>query len=274
MAVFGASQALALTRVALVIGNSNYANEPHLTNPTRDAKAVADALRQAGFQTVTFIPDADVATLNKSLHTFEDQAMSADVAVLYYAGHGMEMNGVNYLIPVDARLKTDRDLSYEAVPQSLAESAAGGAKSLSLVILDACRDNPFASSMQITGGAHRSMSRGLAPVDEEQLSANALVEYSAASGTTASDGDPSAGHSPFAAALIRHVTEPGVEISLLFGKVRDDVWRDTQKSQRPASYGTRGGDPVYIVPPKSQVVVSNMDMATGPVVTSVGPRGR
>jgi TPR repeat protein len=248
-----ASLAAALTRVALVIGNSNYVNEPHLVNPSRDAQAVAAALKQAGFQSVTLITDADVATLNHALHDFQDQALGADVAVLYYAGHGMEMNGTNYLIPVDAKLQTDRDLSYEAVTQDLAQQAAGGAKLLSLVVLDACRDNPFASQMTITSGGQRSISRGLAPVNEDDLSANSIIEYAAQSGTTASDGDPSAGHSPFAAAFIHHIPEPGVEITLLFGKVRDDVWKATNEQQRPASYGSHGGDPVYLVPPGAQV---------------------
>jgi TPR repeat protein len=247
------SFAAALTRVALVVGNSNYANEPKLINPSRDAQAVATALKQAGFQSVTLITDADVATLNHALHDFQDRALGADVAVLYYAGHGMEMNGTNYLIPIDAKLKTDRDLSYEAVTQDLAQQAAGGAKLLSLVVLDACRDNPFASQMTITSGGKRSMSRGLAPVNEDDLSANSIIEYAAQSGTTASDGEPSAGHSPFASAFIRHVPEPGVEITLLFGKVRDDVWKATNEQQRPASYGSHGGDPVYLVPPDARV---------------------
>jgi TPR repeat protein len=251
--VFSASRVSALTRVALVIGNSNYANEPHLVNPSRDAQAVAAALKQAGFQSVTLITDADVATFNHALHDFQDKALGSDIAVLYYAGHGMEMNGTNYLIPVDAKLTTDRDLSYEAVTQDLAQQAAGGAKLLSLVVLDACRDNPFASQMTITSGSQRSMSRGLAPVNEDDLSANSIIEYAAQSGTTASDGDPSAGHSPFAAALIRHIPEAGEEITLLFGKVRDDVWKATNEQQRPASYGSHGGDPVYLVPPGAQV---------------------
>ena len=246
---FAGPRAVALTRVALVVGNSAYANQPRLVNPSRDAQAVAAALKGAGFQTVTLITDADVATLNRSLHTFQDQALGADVAVLYYAGHGMEMNGVNYLIPVDAKLATDRDLSYEAVTQDLAQQAAGGAKLLSLVVLDACRDNPFASSMTVTSGGKRSITRGLAPVNEDDLSVNSIIEYAAASGTTASDGDPSVGHSPFASAFIHHVAEPGVEITLLFGKVRDDVWKVTNRQQRPASYGSHGGDPVYLVPP-------------------------
>jgi TPR repeat protein len=263
-----ASFAAALTRVALVIGNSNYANEPHLVNPSRDAQAVAAALKKAGFQSVTLITDADVATLNHALHDFQNQALGSDVAVLYYAGHGMEMNGTNYLIPVDAKLATDRDLSYEAVTQDLAQQAAGGAKLLSLVVLDACRDNPFASQMTITNGGQRSMSRGLAPVNEDDLSANSIIEYAAQSGTTASDGDPSVGHSPFAAAFINHVAEPGVEVTLLFGKVRDDVWKSTNQQQRPASYGSHGGDPVYLVPPGAQIGFTTAAPPSPPVAAS------
>ncbi len=258
----------ALNRVALVIGNSNYVNEPHLVNPSRDAQAVADALRKAGFESVKEITDADVVTLNHALHDFQDQALGSDVAVLYYAGHGLELNGKNYLIPVDAKLKADRDLSYEAVPQNLAQEAAGGARLLSLVVLDACRDNPFAAQMTITSGGSRSISRGLAPVNEEDLSVNSIIEYAAQSGTTASDGDPAVGHSPFASSFINHIGEPGVEITLLFGKVRDDVWKITNKSQRPASYGSHGGDPVYLVPPNARTGFATASTARAAPVAS------
>ena len=243
-----AAQATALTRVALVVGNSAYAHEPQLINPSRDATSVADSLRKAGFQTVTLITDADVVTFNKALRTFQDQALGADIAVLYYAGHGMEMNGVNYLIPVDATLKSDVDLPSQAVNQAVAQTATGGARLLSLIILDACRDNPLTHEIAITT-PNGSVSRGLAPVDENELTANTLVEYSAESGALASDGDPSAGHSPYAAAIINHVQDPGLDVVFVFGKVRDDVMKATNTSQRPSFYGTHGGDPVYIVPP-------------------------
>jgi TPR repeat protein len=248
-AMLWSTQAPALTRVALVIGNSNYAHEPRLVNPSRDASAVADTLRKAGFGTVTLINDADVTTFNNALRAFQDQALGADIAVLYYAGHGMERNGINYLIPVDATLKSDVDLSSQAVTQSVAQEAAGGARLLSLVILDACRDNPFLNTMTITTGGPRSVSRGLAPVVTNELTANALVEYSAESGALASDGDPSAGHSPYAAALIDHVLEPGLDVVFVFGKVRDDVMKVTSDGQRPTFYGNHGGDPVYLIPP-------------------------
>ena len=265
-----AGQAAALTRIALVIGNSGYVNEPHLTNPARDARAMAGALKDVGFDKVTLVLDSNVADLNHALQAFQDQALAADIAVLYYAGHGMEAGGTNYLIPVDAKLASDRDLSFEAVPQGLAEQAAGGARLLSLVILDACRDNPFASTMAITSGAHRGMTRGLAPVNEDQLSVNSIVEYSAQSGTLASDGDPGAPNSPFAAALLHHVSEPGAEVTLLFGKVRDDVYAATHQSQRPASYGSHGGDPVYLVPPASPAPPH--PLARAAVITAEEPR--
>jgi TPR repeat protein len=243
--------ALALTRVAFVIGDSNYAHEPQLINPSRDATAVADTLRNAGFDSVNLIADADVATLGAALRAFQNQALGADIAVLYYAGHGMEMNGINYLIPVDATLRSDTDLSSQAVTQAMAQEAAGGARLLSLVILDAWRDNPFLNTMTITSTGARAVSRGLAPVVTNELTANALVEYSAESGALASDGVPSAGHSPYAAAIINHVLEPGLDVVFVFGKVRDDVMKVTNAEQRPTFYGNHGGDPVYLVPPAS-----------------------
>ena len=148
------------------------------------------------------------------------------------------------------------------------------------MVLDACRDNPFASQMTITSGGKRSMSRGLAPVNDEDLSANSIIEYAAQSGTTASDGDPSAGHSPFASAFINHVAEPGVEITLLFGKVRDDVWSATNKSQRPASYGSHGGDPVYLVPPDARMGFGPSSAVRSPIsptpadVSAAAPQSR
>ena len=249
MWVFWTGEALALNRAALVIGNAKYLNEHPLVNPERDAKAVAAALRAAGFESVTLLVDADVATFSRALKKFHDQTRDVDVAVLYYAGHGMEMDGVNYLIPVDASLKTDRDLSSQAIDLPLAQEAAAGAKLLDLVVLDACRDNPFASRMLGSGSGQRSMSRGLAPIREDRMSANSIVEYSAESGTTASDGDPSAGNSPFAAAFVNHVTEPGLEVTLLFGKIRDEVEAATQRQQHPHAYSSHGPDPVFLVPP-------------------------
>jgi uncharacterized caspase-like protein len=121
-----------------------------LPNAKRDAQVVAASLREVGFQSVVEGYDLDKRRLENTLQSFAQQATTANWAVIYYAGHGIEVGGTNYLIPVDAKLATDRDVSFEAVPLDHVMLAAEGAKKLHLVLLDACRDNPFARTMQRT----------------------------------------------------------------------------------------------------------------------------
>lgn len=222
-------------RVALVIGNGAYRSVPVLGNPSRDAAAVATALRKAGFQKVIVENDLRKEKLEATLREFGRVAEGADWALIYYAGHGIEMSGVNYLIPVDARLETDRDVGFETVPLNHVMSAVEGAKKLRLVLLDACRDNPFASQMRRTT-ASRSIGRGLAPVEPQTGS---LVVYAAKDGETALDGD--AGNSPFATAFIEELATPGIEIRKLFDLVRDDVLEATNNKQQPFTYGSVPG---------------------------------
>ena len=145
--LFLCSGAEAERRIALVIGNGAYQNVPHLPNPPKDAALIGKALAQAGFA-VTLQSDLDHDGLIKALRAFARASDGVDWAVLYYAGHGIEMGGVNYLIPVDAKLETDRDVGFEAVPVDQVMSAIDGARALRMVILDACRNNPFAIAMQ------------------------------------------------------------------------------------------------------------------------------
>ena len=235
------------TRVAMVIGNSNYPDGRALANPVRDALGVAAALRQAGFTDVDIEEDLDEASLQRALARFGEKADGADVAIIYYAGHGMEIGGLNYLIPVDFKPTTDRAVPLEATSLEMAQQAVGGARRLGLVILDACRDNPFASALRVTGGGRRSMSRGLAPPTEP--SGNTMIVFAARDGTSAQDG--AGEHGPFAAALIRRLPQPGVEVDKLFRQVRDDVLRATNNEQQPWVYGSIGGDDFYFLPPLS-----------------------
>jgi hypothetical protein len=224
-------------RIALVIGNSAYRNVPALTNPQRDAALVADALRRTGFETVNLQIDAARDGLVGALRDFAQQAETADWAVVYYAGHGMEVGGINYLIPVDAKIVSDRDISFEAVPLNQVLNAAERARKLRLVILDACRDNPFASQMKRTMTvASRSVSRGLAAVEPE---AGSLVVFAAKDGETALDGDGV--DSPFTLAFLKNLQTPGLEVRRLFDYVRDDVMDATQRKQQPFSYGSISG---------------------------------
>jgi Caspase domain len=257
------------TRVALVIGNGAYENVPHLTNPTNDAKLIADALHQDRFE-VTLVDDLDRDGLAKALRTFGQAADNADWAVIYYAGHGIEMGGINYLIPVDARLEKDRDVGLEAVPLDEVMSAIGGARALRLVILDACRTNPFATKIKHTEGAGRAIGRGLARVEPAQAT---LVAYSAKDGSEAEDGDGA--DSPYAMALAKHLTDPGVEVDRLFRRVRDDVEKVTGRNQEPFTYGSLPGDQdFYFEPPAAAIAtpaVSADEAAWQRIASSTDP---
>ena len=137
-------------RIALVIGNSAYKNVPALAKPQKDAAAIATSLRKVGFETVTLTVDATREKLIDGLRAFADESEKADWAIVYYAGHGIEVNGKNYLIPTDAKLATDPDVQFKAIPLDQVMAALEGTKKLKLVLLDACRDNPFAPQMRKT----------------------------------------------------------------------------------------------------------------------------
>ncbi|MGI9382581.1 MAG: caspase family protein, partial [Methyloligellaceae bacterium] len=139
------SPALAEKRAALVIGNSAYEHAQRLPNPANDALAVAATLRSIGFRDVEVAIDQNIDDLRRSIRKFGEKAASVDVALVYYAGHGMELGGQNYLLPVDARLKSDRDLDFEALTLGLVLRAIEPVKRMRIVILDACRNNPFAA---------------------------------------------------------------------------------------------------------------------------------
>ena len=232
--------ATAEKRVALVIGNSAYENVSRLPNPGNDAEAIAKALKRLGFE-VTLKRDLTYGKLRRALGAFSSRAAGADLTLLYYAGHGIEVGGSNYLIPTDARLRHADDVDYEAMPLAVAMNALSRANRLKLVILDACRDNPFAANMSRTG-ATRSIGRGLARV--EPRGSDTLVAYAAKGGTTANDGDGK--HSPYTSALLQHLETPNLDIRLLFGRVRDTVLSETGRKQEPFTYGSLGGTALYL----------------------------
>ena len=232
-----ASVALAAGRVALVVGNSEYAHIGRLPNPGNDAADMAAALRRLGFEVTTAL-DVDRGELNDAMRAFTRRSVGADVALVFYAGHGMEMDGVNYLLPVDARLERDTDVRYETVTLDDVLAATTGA-SLRLVILDACRDNPLARSMRRTV-ARRSVSRGsFGELNEDLLGDETLVAYAASAGTTAADGEGR--NSPYTAALLAYLEEP-VELLTLFRRVRARVLASTDGEQRPHEYQSLLGE--------------------------------
>src|SRR5438105_9144728 len=235
--------AFADKRVALVIGNAAYQNVPRLPNPVNDGATIAATLKDAGFDIVEERHDLPAAETRRALRDFADRARNADIAVVYYAGHGMEVDGTNYRIPVDARLERDTDVYDEAFSLDRVLLAIEPAKRLRLVILDACRDNPFAKSMKRTV-ASRAIGQGLAKV--EPTSPNMLIAYSAKAGSTAADGDGK--NSPFTIALSKHLTTPGLDVRRAFGFVRDEVLKTTNNRQEPFVYGSLGGEDVPLVP--------------------------
>ncbi|RTE93257.1 caspase family protein [Bradyrhizobium sp. LVM 105] len=243
--LFGPDPAFAGKRVALVLANSAYQHAPSLTNPVNDGAVMAKTLKEAGFDVVDSRHDLSAQDTRRVLRDFADATRTADIAVVYYAGHGIEVEGSNYLIPVDAKLERDTDVFDEALSLDRVLVAVEPAKQLRLVILDACRDNPFAKRMKRTI-ASRAMGRGLAQV--EPTSPNTLIAYSAKAGFTAQDGDGA--NSPFTVALSKYLTTPGLDVRRAFGFVRDEVLKSTGNKQEPFVYGSLGGEDVPLVPVK------------------------
>src|SRR3954452_3240284 len=244
--VLATNAAWAEKRVALVVGNSSYQTVPQLPNPSRDATAVAKMFRDAGFDTVDTLINVGNLEFKRAIRKFEASADQADIAVVYYAGHGLELAGTNYLIPIDARLASDRDADDEAILLERLVSSADGARRLRLVILDACRDNPFVTSLRRERkvATNRAVMAGLGKV--EPTSTDTLIAYAAKAGSTADDG--SGEHSPFTTAVLKNLTVPGLDVRLAFGRVRDDVLRITANRQEPFVYGSLGGGNIALVP--------------------------
>ena len=240
--LLGLHPAFADRRVALVIGNSGYQNVVRLPNPANDSAALAEILKSVGFDVVESKQDLKASEMRRALRDFSEIARDADVAIVFFAGHGMEIDGTNYLIPTDAVLERDIDAFDEAIPLDRALTVIEPARKLRLVILDACRDNPFAKSMKRTV-ASRAIGRGLAQVEPGR--SNTLVAFAARAGSTAADGDGK--NSPFTAALIKYLPKPGLDLRKAFGFARDEVLKVTGNKQEPFIYGSLGGEDFPLV---------------------------
>jgi uncharacterized caspase-like protein len=247
-------------RVALVIGNAAY-GIGKLANSLNDAELVGKLFQGVGFSTVTVVKEAGREKMLDALRAFANEAEKADWAIVYFAGHGVEIGGVNYLLPVDARLATDRDVQFEAIALDQVLAAIEQAKKLRLVMLDACRDNPFVPAMRRTATAApathsgapagspasstRSVGRGLGRLSLSSGSGT-LIFYAAKHGQMALDGDGA--NSPFAVALAQRLTTPGVEIDKVLRLIRDDVMEATAGRQEPYTYGSLPGrEAFYLV---------------------------
>jgi len=204
---------------------------------------MSEMFKNAGFDVVQSRRNLGIGDMRRTLRDFSDEARDADVAIVYFAGHGMEIDGVNYLIPIDAILERDIDAFDEAMTLERVLMVVEPARQLRLVILDACRDNPFRQAMRRIVAA-RAVGRGLARV--EPVNPNTLIAFAAKAGSTATDGDEK--NSPFTAALLKYLPRPGLDLRKAFGFVRDDVLKLTRNRQEPFIYGSLGGEDIALVP--------------------------
>ena len=222
-----ASPAFADKRVALVIGNGAYQSAPLLPNPRNDAQDVAASLRHSGFDTILGV-DLDKAGMDAATIEFARAARAADVAIFYYSGHAVQFAGANYLIPIDVKLEDEADLRRMIKVDDIVADLQS-AKSLHILVLDACRNNPMMEQMQRAIGRQRAVpiQRGLARIDSPQ---GMIIAYSTQAGSTADDGPGR--NSPYTAAFLRHIEEPE-EIGTIFRRIATDVAQTTGRIQVP-----------------------------------------
>ena len=225
-------------RVALVIGNSAYRNTPALPNPHNDAATIADALTKLGFAVQSGF-DLDRAATEQVLRAFAESLGDADVALFYYAGHGLQVDDKNYLVPVDARLASETDLAFEAIDLTLVLSLMERRPRTNLVFLDACRDNPLARNLARSMGAARStaVTRGLA-IAESGI--GTLLVYATQPGNVALDGTGT--HSPFTQGLLDYIATPDIEVRQMLTRVRAEVVQATGGKQVPWDHSSLTGD--------------------------------
>jgi hypothetical protein len=246
-----AAAAIAGPRVALVIGMAKYQNIPTLTNTVADATAVADKLKTLGFEVDTSI-DQPLAQLVDTVNRFSFRSETADIAIVYYAGHGVELNGENFLIPVDISITKPEQIASQAITLKMLLKSVENARKLRVVILDSCRNNPFAdwpvqevakatSADFQTGEVTKLRAGGLATPSVDR---GMLVVYSAKEGAVALDGEGV--HSPFAQALLTELPARNLEIGMMFRKVRDLVMNETKNKQEPHFYGSLSGVPFFL----------------------------
>jgi hypothetical protein len=227
-------------RVALVIGNGNYTQVPQLPNPPNDAADIAQALRKLGFDVIEG-RDVDKKTMEDKIREFGRKLDKADLALFFYAGHGLQVAGKNYLVPTDAKLERPGDLTFEAIDMAVVLEQMESADRVDLVFLDACRDNPFSKSLaRSLGTRSAAVGQGLAMV---QSAVGTMIIYSTQPDNVAQDG--AGRNSPFTSALLKHIATPNLEIDSMMKRVRADVIAATQRQQVPWDHSSLVGD-VYL----------------------------
>lgn len=226
-------------RVALVIGNGDYRSAPRLTNPTNDAADMSAALRKLGFDVVDG-KNLDRRGMDDAIRTFGRKLDRADLAAFFYAGHGLQVAGKNYLVPIDARLERPGDLALDAVDVGVVLAQMEAEQRVNLIFLDACRDNPLARSLARSLGARSaSVGQGLASI---QSALGTMIVYATQPDNVALDGEGR--NSPFTAALLKHIGDSGIDIATVIRRVRAEVVTATGQKQVPWDHSSLIGDVV------------------------------
>jgi hypothetical protein len=247
-------------KVALVIGNANY-EEGALSNPVNDATDMAKALRELGFE-VTLWQNQDLRSMENEIAVFSQQLRKGGVGVFYYAGHGVQVEGENYLIPLKAQLLNEKDARYEAVALGKVLNAMEEARNqVNIIIIDACRDNPFYRRWR--SSRRGSNVRGLTAVSPPS---GIIIAYATREGNTAADGVGQR-NSPFTSALLENIKKPNIDVQLMFRRVSTSVKEKTNAVQQPWTEGNLEGDEFYLNPQQT-VVVSPPPFSPPPVTPS------
>ena len=239
----------AQSRVALVLGNGAYEHAPDLPNPTADATEIGAALDRLGFEVLTRT-DLTAAGMRAAVREFSIAMEGADLALFFYAGHGIQVAGRNYLLPIDADVEREADVELSTIPLDLILAQMDRASATRVVFLDACRNNPFESRLARSMGQTRAvgtLGNGLAPIETD---GGTFVGFATDPGEVAFDGVGR--HSPFTESLLKHIEKPGLEINTLMTRVRADVFQSTDRLQRPWSSSSLL-DEVFLAPPAAEV---------------------
>jgi len=232
-------------RVALVIGNSDYTHASDLKNPKADAHDMAAALERLGFKVIAGY-DLDRPGMNRIIRRFADALVGASTGLLFYAGHGIQVGGQNYLVPVDAKLEDATGLDFELIRLETVQRAMETAAKANVIFLDACRDNPLARNLARSLGTRSvPVGQGLAPIE---AGVGTLISYSTQPGNVALDGDGR--NSPFAGALVRHIERPGADITEVLINVRREVTQVTANRQIPWEHSSLT-ERLYLAAPAS-----------------------
>jgi formylglycine-generating enzyme required for sulfatase activity len=263
---FSARSETAEKRLALVVGVGAYEFAQALPNPPNDAKAMGSALIDLGFEVYSVL-DPNKRELETALRDFGRKASEADLALVFFAGHGLQVDGRNYLVPIDAKLEDPRDLPYDAVPLELLMGAVSESKVAGITIIDACRDNPFVDRLSARADGSSEVKAGMSRVDD--VPSGSIIAMATRANGVAEDG--AGEHSPYTTALLEQLKVQGVELRLFFGKVSDKVKEMTKNRQEPYVAGTLGGTPVYLNPlPPNQMPIASHGLVVK-VFDTAGP---